>query len=257
MVAGRYWVWVPAFLFALAGLVVCLNGWDRPLFLQVNGWSRVTGDSFWAFLTILSDGVVSFALLLPWIRRRPENIWAIVVASIGFTVVGLLLKQCMGVDRPPRVLGAEEFNLIGPRYVAKSFPSGHTSMIMTMVGVWSFTARSAGVRLVLLSLGMLVAASRVVVGVHWPVDVLFGASLGWLLAWVGVEVADRVEWGYSLPVQRFFGVLMTLCAVVLFFPYTQMHIVLWEQRLLAVGLLVVGVMEQRGLWAKGGVASGR
>jgi membrane-associated phospholipid phosphatase len=67
---------------------------------------------------------------------------------------------------------------------------------------------------------VLVALSRSVVGVHWPLDLLAGAFGGWLAAALGLELARRTLGFGSRPrVQRILGLLLAGCAAALVIGY--------------------------------------
>jgi undecaprenyl-diphosphatase len=61
-----------------------------------------------------------------------------------------------------------------------SFPSGHTlhAVLFTTIAV----AYAPSLVFVLLPFTLLIAASRVVLGLHYPSDVIVGALLGWMIA---------------------------------------------------------------------------
>ncbi|MBM4148765.1 MAG: phosphatase PAP2 family protein [Lentisphaerae bacterium] len=249
--AGHGWIWGPPLVLACAAVAVRLTGSNRDLFAWINGWHTVTGDNYWALLTILSDGVVSFAVMLPWIRKRPRNIWAILVASIIFTIVSQFTKHMMRVPRPPRVLSPDMIHVIGPRYMGNSFPSGHASMIFTMAGVWALSSRTAWIRAAMIFFASLVALSRVAVGVHWPLDILVGGAIGWALGWAGLALSRVTPWGYGPRAGKLMGAGMILCGLVLFFPYCGFTEILWEQRTLALVVLLVGTREYARLFQRG------
>ena len=64
-----------------------------------------------------------------------------------------------------------------------SFPSGHTLHAVSFS--WQAIAAFPELAWLLVPLTALIAASRVVLGLHYPTDVLAGAVLGGLLAAVG------------------------------------------------------------------------
>jgi hypothetical protein len=105
------------------------------------------------------------------------------------------LKPLFDAARPPAVLAADAFNLLGPKRLSLSFPSGHSVTAALFFGVLLYYARRLPWRLLFLSLGLLAGLSRVAVGVHWPVDVAAGLAGGALAAWAGVWLATRSPWG--------------------------------------------------------------
>jgi undecaprenyl-diphosphatase len=93
-------------------------------------------------------------------------------------VVYKLLKSTTTKARPYQVLGGIRAG-IDP-LDAFSFPSGHTlhAVAFTLVAVSHFPALGA----VLVPFTLLVALSRVVLGLHYPSDVFAGAAVGALVA---------------------------------------------------------------------------
>jgi undecaprenyl-diphosphatase len=130
----------------------------------------------------LGDGVAWYALvgLLPLIYGAAAVRPAIVMAITG--IVSLLiykwLKRSLVRERPcirhPGITQA-----IAPldRY---SFPSGHT--LHAVAFTWQAVARFPELAWILVPLAGLIAASRVVLGLHYPSDVLAGAAIGAALA---------------------------------------------------------------------------
>ncbi len=64
-----------------------------------------------------------------------------------------------------------------------------------------------------LLLAIFVGISRVVVGIHWPVDVLVGALVGWLGTAVGCYLAARIHFGVGLVAQRIQAGILLLMAL--------------------------------------------
>jgi len=147
------------------------------------------------------------SLRLSLIRRRAEAAGYAAATLSGWAMYGAA-KWIFQRPRPrviPRVVGAG-----GGWY---SFPSGHATMAPLVFGlgvlIWSAPwPRGARVALLLVAAGcsLLIAFSRVYLGVHWPSDVLGGLLLGsgWAAMWVwwwerpswrgGRSRARQAEW---------------------------------------------------------------
>jgi membrane-associated phospholipid phosphatase len=242
--ARHYWIWgLPFFAMALSA-VIYLSDSNLSLFLQINSFSKYTGDMFWVVLTIFADGLVSFIILLPWIKRKPQLIWAVLLAAILFTIFGQGIKRVVDVTRPPQVLSSDVFHLIGPGWGHHSFPSGHAAMIFMLAGAFVFTISRTWLRGLLIVFASLVALSRVVVGVHWPLDVLAGATIGWVGVWVGLLLSKYSSWGWSGIGQKILGAILLVACVVLFFAdYTGYQGIMGLQRMIAVVFFTLGVNE--------------
>lgn len=131
------------------------------------------------FITSLGNGgmiwIVLTAILLCTKRYRKTGIAAAVALLIGYLVTNLLLKNLFGRIRPyDAVAGLQA--LVGPMRDS-SFPSGHTtSSIAAGFVMLKGLPRSLGISAFVLA--VLIALSRLYLGVHYPTDVLVGALVG-------------------------------------------------------------------------------
>ena len=126
----------------------------------------------------LGDGVVWYALMLalPLLYGAEGlRVAAIMLATGG---VGLalykILKRTFVRERP--FIRHAGISLAGAPLDRYSFPSGHT--LHAVAFTWQACAAFPELMFVLLPLALAIAASRVVLGLHYPTDVLVGALLG-------------------------------------------------------------------------------
>jgi membrane-associated phospholipid phosphatase len=243
----------PAAACALAVFGVRGFGWDLGAFFWFNGLSAHTGDALWQNVTIFGDALVVLVLLLPWIRRRPELVWCVLVANLLSTVMVDPLKSWIRAPRPPGVLPEAALHVIGPALGARSFPSGHTATAFAVAGVIVLLGRGGAFRWLALVGAAAVGVSRMAVGVHWPSDVLAGAAVGWVAAVAGVRASRWVPWGESRQALRLWGVLLVGAALVQVLLYeTGYPDSVLLQRALGLGCLFLGGWELRRLYAEGG-----
>jgi membrane-associated phospholipid phosphatase len=218
-------------------------GLDQLLFFFFNDLSSYTGPAFWANATILGDGLVCAALLLPWIRRNPERVWGGLLGAVLMVVILHLFKGFLSLPRPLGVLPEGVVTVIGPGYRRGAFPSGHTATMALFAGVWALSTSRRLFSWLALMLAVLVGVSRMAVGVHWPTDVLAGFALGWVSAWIGLRWAARASWGMGRTGRRILaGVLLISALVLLVIDHTGHSGVLVFQRSLALVCLVWGVV---------------
>lgn len=101
-------------------------------------------------------------------------------ALLASEVVVVVLKVIVARPRPADVIPQlETLRLAAGGF---SFPSAHATRSFAAAGVLSSYFRRG--RWSLWLLAALIALSRVVVGVHYPLDVVFGALLGMAIAWL-------------------------------------------------------------------------
>jgi undecaprenyl-diphosphatase len=130
----------------------------------------------------LSDGIVWYAtmLVLPWLPVPNATACSLRMALLGLIDLAIyrILKRHFARPRP--FVSCPDVHACARCLDEHSFPSGHVlhavafgTMLCTYYPplvwiVWPFVA--------------LVAASRVVLGLHYPSDVVVGAVLGWFMA---------------------------------------------------------------------------
>lgn len=130
----------------------------------------------------LGDGVLWYALMagLPLALGASGlrlSVHMLVTGAIGLACYKLLKRKLVR-ERP--FVGLVGVECAMPPLDRYSFPSGHTlhAVMFTALVVPSVPELA----IVLIPFTMLVAASRVVLGLHYPSDVLAGAALGGALA---------------------------------------------------------------------------
>ena len=109
-------------------VTLALAGLDQRLFPVFNDLASHTGPAFWANVTILGDGLVCAVLLLVWVEKHPERIWAGLLGALFMVLVLRLFKGTMSLPRPLGVLPEEVVTVIGPGYRRGAFPSGHSGV---------------------------------------------------------------------------------------------------------------------------------
>jgi membrane-associated phospholipid phosphatase len=238
----------PAVGLGLLGLLFA-TGANRAVFLVLNHAGRPLGPLFWLHLTMLGDGAVALALVLPCIRRAPHCFWAALAAAVFAALWTQVIKQFADVPRPLAALAADQFFQAGPAYRHVSFPSGHAAAAFALAGIWVMGGNGDGNgillrRALLLLLAALVGVSRIMVGVHWPADVLCGMVGGWLGAWLGLALHARWRWRTSGIGGLLAGLLLSgVAASLLVSRHIGIPAVMTAQRLVGCVCLLWGGRE--------------
>src|ERR1700761_7195329 len=137
----------------------------------------------------LGNGVIWYVLIfaLPLLYGATAAAkTSIVMAMTGILGVVLykLLKKVFVRERP--FITHSSICLAGAPLDRYSFPSGHTLHAVSFA--WQASAHFPELAWVLVPLAALIAGSRVVLGLHYPTDVLVGAVIGGSLAELGLSV---------------------------------------------------------------------
>ncbi len=135
------------------------------------------------------DGIAWYVLIigLPLLYGRTALRPAVAMALTGLAgvVIYRWLKRTFVRERPFITYSAIDCAMAPlDRY---SFPSGHTLHAVSFT--WQAAAHFGELAWILVPFACLVAASRVVLGLHYLSDVLAGALLGALLAQVGLALS--------------------------------------------------------------------
>jgi undecaprenyl-diphosphatase len=149
---------------------------EREAFVAVNSLPGAAAPGVWVVMQAGSLPAVFVVGGVALVARRPRPALALVAG--GTTAWGLakVVKQAVGRQRPEALL--HDVIVRGPVATGLGFPSGHAAVAVALMAIAgpSLTrpARVAGWAVV----GM-VAAARVYVGAHLPLDAAGGILLGW------------------------------------------------------------------------------
>jgi membrane-associated phospholipid phosphatase len=240
------WGLIPAALFLAAALVIAATGYNRGLFLALHQAGWAVSPVVWQLVTFLGGTLTALALVLPAVRRHPQLVWSVFIAGVLSLIWSHALKAGLNIPRPPLLLSPAELHVIGPVLKHGSFPSGHATTAFTMGGVVAFRLEKWQWRLCVIALAALVGLSRIMVGVHWPVDVLAGAGGGWLTAWAATWLSST--WPAGVRVRRILLFLLLLCAAAVPFVDSRYPAARWLAVVIALVTVPPGLLTLRAMW---------
>lgn len=113
--------------------------------------------------------------------------------------INIIIQKLVHFDRPETALENSE-NLILEHIPDASFPSDHTAVSIAFVtALYLFGYKK--VALIFLPFAFAMNISRIVVGVHWPLDVIVGTIIGFLSAIFVYKVVQHFEIIKKLNIQ--------------------------------------------------------
>lgn len=155
------------------------NHWDHALLLRLNRIGQRTGiKSFFAIISRLGDGVFWYVLMAAFLIVNGKTAVAPVIHMVAVGLISTLIYKWLKT-KTSRLRPFELNQLILPGAATLdrfSFPSGHT--LHAVAGSIVVLNYYPGLGWLVIPFTLLVAASRPILGLHYPTDVLAGAAIG-------------------------------------------------------------------------------
>jgi undecaprenyl-diphosphatase len=131
--------------------------------------------------------LMAVILLALWFEGRSStaqqnNRRAVLVAALAAGLANINLKVINLFYYRPRPFAYHQVNLLSYQPTDSSLPSNAAALGFAIaVGVWFYQRRWGWL---LLGVAAVFGLSRIFGGVHYPLDVVSGAALGWFSAWL-------------------------------------------------------------------------
>jgi undecaprenyl-diphosphatase len=174
----------------VAGMFERVDAFEQHVCRRLNrGCRRPAVRNLFRVVSRLGDGLFWYVLMLmlPVLYGHAGLVPAVQMGAMALVGIGIyrLLKERLVRERP--YITFDGILAGTPPLDRYSFPSGHTlhAVSFTTIGCAHFPALGW----VLVPFALMVAASRVVLGLHYPSDVLAGALIGGTLAEIGLALA--------------------------------------------------------------------
>lgn len=163
---------------------------NTDLFLLINHSGNVLPNIIWEISTTFGNKPFILVLLFLINSKKPDLLVASIIAALLAGLISSTLKPLFDLARPTDILNLSDYYLIGPKISYHSFPSGHTLSAFAIASSLIFFYKKRVITITMLILASLVALSRIMLGVHWPIDVIIGATLGLTCGYAGVQFAQ-------------------------------------------------------------------
>ena len=180
--------WIAVVLVAAGTVIICLsyNLWDIPIALYCRNLSRSTldaaeivttaGEAKWYFMLCVPLFVLFRFIIKNKIRAMRMLFLFITISASG--IVNTVLKWIAGRNRPINLFDYDfyGFNFFKVIYESNSFPSGHALTAFSVAAALSILYPRTG--FIVFPAAIAIAASRVLLTVHFLSDVIAGAVIG-------------------------------------------------------------------------------
>ena len=168
---------------------------DAALFKLINqGLANPIHDHAMVLATYLGLGITQAGfslafLMLGFAMDRLDFRRAGYAGLVALTFSGVVSQVAKLIwDRPRPLLSMFDVRIVDNPLFVHSFPSGHTTTAFAVaVAFLVFVPR---LRYAAIGLAFLTAVSRVYLGVHYPLDVTYGAILGALVGYASARLVQ-------------------------------------------------------------------
>ena len=137
------------------------------------------------FLTIIGVVLIIYLGFYAGKRGKITLIVLIFAAGISDAICAQIIKPWVGRIRPSHEF-IEYINLLVSKGGKWSFPSNHAANSFAFATVLSYFYDKN--KTMIFSIASIIAFSRVYVGVHYPLDIIFGSLLGYTVSWIILSV---------------------------------------------------------------------
>jgi len=227
----KLWLLIPSFLLLLlfCFYFILLNEGgnyidayvksQESLFFFINGkLSEFPNLQF--NLTQLGDVLIFFPLISVFIVYAPKLLGALLTAAILSLVVSASLKKLFAVPRPAAMFDTDCFVIIGRTLSGRTaLPSGHSiaAFVVITILLFAFMPKKNNYKVIwsffILSLGLVIVFSRVGVGAHYPLDVVVGSTIGFIVAILGIKINNKVSWWAWIENKKYYPFFILLLSI--------------------------------------------
>lgn len=177
-------------------------------------------DRFFSLITYIGDETVflAVAIFIFWCVSKREGYYVLTTGLVG-TVINQLLKLFFAIPRPwvkdPTFTPVES---AVERATGYSFPSGHTQNVTGTFGGIARFSKKWVTRIICIVLIVLVAFSRMYLGVHTPLDVFTSLGIALVLIFALRPLFSTEERFERCMPFVIVGALLLSIAFMLYFP---------------------------------------
>lgn len=190
------------------GLLDLLNQWDKNLFLYLNSFHNTLWDYAMTLFTLTPVWIPFYLVILAIIVKKygKKSLW--IFLSIALLILfadqfsGILkhtIKRLRPSNDPEISQFAHVFFTKGGLY---GFVSAHAANAFSFATFSILLFKSRGYTLFIIPWAMLIAYSRIYLGVHYPGDILGGMILGILIG-IGIYKLLNYAEGKFSPLNKF------------------------------------------------------
>lgn len=199
-------------------------------------------NNLFEFITILGEETIYIFLIciiyFMFDKKMAQKLFFIAATSIGLNCI---IKNFVKLERP---FAKGKISCVRPETATGySFPSGHTQIASTCTSAIAFIFKKKWTYILAVCASVLVGFSRLYLGAHFPIDVIFGILLGVFTAFFLNKLHDNTKNTYKLYVMT--AVISTIFAVIFMFNPNPLYLDFYKFYGLFLGFLFAVKFEEK------------
>jgi undecaprenyl-diphosphatase len=209
--------------------------WNKDIFNYINhGLQNSILDNIMPIITNFGSAkwiisIVFILFIISLIAKKDKLKKVIIIFLIAIIISTFITDILKGLFLEPRpFIAFTNVHLLGNNQTPLfSFPSGETSNIFTLITAfglnYSLKIRGKPLKLIwiLLPVGIVVAFSRLYIGVHFPLDIIIGAIIGIVSAGTVSFLINKY-----LKIDKYLSIIVTILFVLLsIFLINELYII--------------------------------
>lgn len=135
--------------------------------------------------------IAASLLLLCFKKTRWAGAAGLLALCFSLAVNNICLKRLIARIRPYEVI--EGLQLIGNKASDFSFPSGHSGSSFAAATAMFWTMKKGNIRWLLILGAVLMAFTRLYIGIHYPTDIIGGILTGTICGYAAYRIVDYVH----------------------------------------------------------------
>jgi undecaprenyl-diphosphatase len=143
--------------------------------------------------TFVSIAMCLIVLFMAWYRKSKPMFHNFIMMAVTLILAALMIQFMKGIIDRERPFLTYPFIIKLSSGGDSSFPSGHSMEAFAMAMLLTMLFRNWRLIIPVYLWAMLIAYSRVALGVHYPSDVLGGVVTGTIIGWL-IPVFYKMKW---------------------------------------------------------------